>query len=58
VGEQPIIQPGKSFDYVSGCPLNTPSGAMVGHFAFAGERNQLLEIAIPRFALSAPTVRP
>ena len=28
VGEQPMIEPGASFDYVSGCPLATPTGAM------------------------------
>ena len=30
VGEMPLIAPGASFDYVSGCPLDTPSGAMSG----------------------------
>lgn len=24
VGEQPILVPGKSFEYTSGCPLSTP----------------------------------
>ena len=26
VGEMPLIAPGASYDYVSGCPLNTPAG--------------------------------
>src|SRR6476646_9608695 len=26
VGEQPVLAPGKSHDYVSGCPLTTPHG--------------------------------
>ena len=30
VGEQPVIEPGGSFDYVSGCPLHTPTGSMEG----------------------------
>ena len=30
VGETPVIQPGASFSYTSGCPLRTPSGIMVG----------------------------
>ena len=30
VGEQPLIAPGGSFDYVSGCPLPTPAGSMQG----------------------------
>src|SRR3546814_8159675 len=32
VGEQPLIVPGGSFDYVSGRPLATPDGAMVGSY--------------------------
>src|SRR3546814_10575109 len=30
VGEQPVLQPGESFEYTSGTPLQTPSGIMVG----------------------------
>ncbi len=33
VGQQPVIAPGDAFDYVSGCPLATPSGSMHGHYA-------------------------
>ena len=32
VGEQPVLEPGASFDYVSGCPLTTPTGAMEGRY--------------------------
>ena len=32
VGEQPVIEPGSSFTYTSGCPLTTPSGTMVGTY--------------------------
>ena len=32
VGEQPVLEPGGSFDYVSGCPLTTPTGAMEGRY--------------------------
>ncbi len=56
IGEQPIVQPGKSHDYVSGCPLNTPSGAMAGHFMFVGEEPDAFEVRIPHFPLTAPTV--
>ena len=58
IGEQPIIQPGKSHDYVSGCPLNTPSGAMEGHFMFVGDQPSAFEVRIPYFPLAAPTVEP
>ena len=32
VGEMPLIAPGSSFDYVSGCPLDTPEGSMRGTY--------------------------
>lgn len=56
VGEQPIIAPGGSFDYVSGCPLATPSGTMRGSFAMAA-RETLFEVAIPLFSLDSPDAR-
>lgn len=58
IGEQPVVQPGKSHDYVSGCPLNTPNGAMEGHFMFAGAEPDLFKVRIPHFPLTAPTVEP
>jgi ApaG protein len=56
VGEQPLIAPGASYDYVSGCPLATPSGAMQGSYRMIAEDGQLFDVAIPRFALTAPAV--
>ena len=32
VGETPVLEPGASFRYTSGCPLATPSGIMVGSY--------------------------
>ncbi len=54
VGEQPVLRPGASHDYVSGCPLNTPHGAMEGYYTFHREDGAPLEIAIPHFPLAAP----
>ena len=56
VGEQPLIEPGASYDYVSGCPLSTPTGTMQGSYRMIGEDGRLFGVAIPRFALSAPAV--
>lgn len=56
IGEQPLIAPGESFDYVSGCPLSTPSGAMLGTYHMIGEDGAGFDIDIPRFALIAPAV--
>ena len=32
VGKMPVLRPGESFRYTSGCPLETPSGIMVGSY--------------------------
>ncbi|OAN58440.1 Co2+/Mg2+ efflux protein ApaG [Sphingomonas sp. TDK1] len=56
VGEQPMIAPGASFDYVSGCPLSTPTGAMQGSYHMIAEDGSAFDVTIPRFALIAPAV--
>ncbi|HEX8480970.1 MAG TPA: Co2+/Mg2+ efflux protein ApaG [Allosphingosinicella sp.] len=56
VGEQPVIEPGGSFDYVSGCPLPTPTGWMEGHYRMVAADGRGFEAAIPRFPLVAPAV--
>ncbi|MBX3566176.1 MAG: Co2+/Mg2+ efflux protein ApaG [Sphingomonas sp.] len=56
VGEQPLIAPGGSFDYVSGCPLATPTGHMQGNYRMVGEDGEGFDVAIPKFALLAPAV--
>ena len=56
VGEQPVIEPGASFDYVSGCPLATSSGAMQGTYRMVREDGEIFDVAIPRFSLFAPAV--
>ena len=56
VGEQPLIEPGGSFDYVSGCPLATPTGAMQGSYRMVAEDGQTFDVDIPRFTLTAPAV--
>ncbi len=54
VGEQPVIAPGAAYDYVSGCPLTTPTGAMHGSYHMIGEDGSSFDVAIPHFALTAP----
>lgn len=56
VGEQPMIAPGASYDYVSGCPLSTPTGAMQGSYRMIAADGRRFDVAIPRFGLSAPAV--
>jgi ApaG protein len=54
VGEQPLLKPGDSHDYVSGCPLATPSGVMEGHYRFIRADGSTFLVEIPRFKLVAP----
>jgi ApaG protein len=54
VGEQPVLAPGQTHDYVSGCPLTTPSGSMEGFYTFTNRQNMPIEVRIPYFSLSAP----
>ena len=51
VGEMPLIAPGASFDYVSGCPLDTPVGSMSGSYRMVDEDGTAFDVAIPRFQL-------
>jgi ApaG protein len=55
VGEQPVIPPGGSFDYVSGCPLPTPRGGMTGRYHMDGPDGGF-DVVIPSFALVRPPV--
>jgi ApaG protein len=54
VGDQPQIDPGESYDYVSGCPLTTPTGVMEGHYGMIDEEGEPFDAVIPRFPLLAP----
>ena len=54
VGETPVLAPGQTHDYVSGCELSTRHGAMEGHYAFTHADGSLFEVAIPHFVLEAP----
>lgn len=58
VGEQPIISPGKSWQYTSGCPLSTPSGIMVGHYIMENTMGKRFKVAIPAFSLDCPWETP
>ena len=54
VGEEPILHPGESFGYTSGCPLETPHGVMVGHYGVEALDGTRFTIAIPAFSLDTP----
>ena len=53
VGETPVLEPGKSFEYTSGVPLPTPSGFMVGTYGMVTATGERFEIEIPAFSLDS-----
>ncbi len=58
VGEQPVIAPGQSYDYVSGCPLDTPTGTMEGSYQMIGVDGEFFDVRIPHFPLVGPEYTP
>lgn len=55
IGEQPILTPGDSFQYTSGCPLDTESGTMFGHYIMRLADGNSLVVKIPPFSLDLPS---
>jgi ApaG protein len=53
VGEQPLLQPGESYQYSSWCPLSTPMGSMRGTYQMVSAAGRLFDIEIAPFALRA-----
>lgn len=55
VGEQPLLEPGESFEYTSGTPLDTPTGFMVGAYhMIAPSSGESFDVEIPAFSLDSP----
>lgn len=57
VGEQPIIEPGETYRYSSGCPLGTSSGIMAGSYRMVSDRGESFDVEIPAFSLDTPEAR-
>ena len=56
VGEQPLLQPGESFEYSSGSMIATPVGTMRGSYQMQAADGTQFEAPIPEFTLSMPRV--
>jgi ApaG protein len=55
IGKKPVLRPGESHTYSSGCLLSSPYGAMKGHFNminFTTTKN--FKVIVPNFRLCAP----
>ena len=54
VGAQPVLAPGESFEYTSGCPLKTSYGTMRGSYQMVSDDGQQFDAEIAAFALNVP----
>lgn len=57
IGEQPVLEPGDSYQYTSGTPLSTPSGIMVGSYQMVTDDGEMFNVEIPAFSLDCPYVQ-
>jgi len=56
VGDQPLLQPGQSYEYSSGSTMATPVGTMKGSYQMTAEDGTRFDAEIPEFVLSMPRV--
>ncbi|MDB5192648.1 MAG: apaG [Segetibacter sp.] len=55
VGQQPVLQPGEQFQYVSGCNLRTEMGKMFGTYEMENLNNkEVFRVNIPAFEMVVP----
>ena len=57
VGQQPLLKPGESFEYTSGCRLRTASGTMRGSYFCVAEDGERFDVEIPAFELDDGAIR-
>ena len=54
IGKKPVLKPGESHTYTSGCLLSSPFGAMQGHYSMVNfTTTKKFKVTIPTFKLSA-----
>ena len=56
VGDQPLLEPGASYEYTSGTMLNTPVGTMHGTYQFTAVDGTQFDVPISTFTLAMPRV--
>ena len=55
IGKKPVLKPGETHTYRSGCLLTSPFGAMTGHYNMINfTTTSRFKVMIPSFKLSAP----
>jgi ApaG protein len=56
IGEQPLLHPGESYEYTSGCVIATPVGTMSGSYQMVADDGTKFDALIDEFTLSMPRV--
>ncbi len=51
IGQQPLLAPGESFRYTSGCRLRSARGTMQGSYFVVSESGERFDVPIPMFVL-------
>lgn len=55
IGKKPVLKPGESHTYQSGCLLSSPFGSMNGHYNMVNfTSTRKFKVIVPKFKLSAP----
>ncbi len=55
IGKKPVLKPGETHTYNSGCLLSSPFGAMSGYFSMINfTTTKIFKVVVPNFKLSAP----
>jgi ApaG protein len=54
IGEQPMIEPGATYTYSSGCLLETPVGTMEGSYGMRASDGHRFQAPIALFRLAKP----
>ena len=55
IGKKPVLKPGESHTYSSGCLLSAPFGSMSGYYNMVNfTTSKQFKVTIPSFKLSAP----
>jgi ApaG protein len=57
VGEQPQLDPGESFQYTSGCVLETPQSTMHGSYRMQRDDGSYFDAEISPFVLATPSAQ-
>jgi ApaG protein len=55
VGQQPVLAPGESYEYISGCDFPTPIGQMKGSYYMVQKGDTAeFKVRIPTFTMATP----